>query len=153
MPRCSACHVRRRINIQPTPSTTQCQHICDSRTQPAAPLHCVCFLHLALQAKGAPLPVRCSKQKQSTLQSANVREKEMKRQTLLELVDYVNTGTGKFTELVSEVGCQSFPRSAHADRLWRSLLWQDAECNVEGRQAACTDFSSMHPCVSEGTAD
>ena len=27
----------------------------------------------------------------------------MKRQTLLELVDYVNTGTGKFTELVSEV--------------------------------------------------
>lgn len=26
----------------------------------------------------------------------------MKRQTLLELVDYVNTGTGKFTELVSE---------------------------------------------------
>ena len=37
------------------------------------------------------------------VQSANVREKEMKRQTLLELVDYVNTGTGKFTELVSEV--------------------------------------------------
>jgi len=34
--------------------------------------------------------------------AANVREKEMKRQTLLELVDYVNTGTGKFTELVSE---------------------------------------------------
>jgi serine/threonine-protein phosphatase 2A regulatory subunit B' len=31
-----------------------------------------------------------------------VREKEMKRQTLLELVDYANTGTGKFTELVSE---------------------------------------------------
>jgi serine/threonine-protein phosphatase 2A regulatory subunit B' len=37
-----------------------------------------------------------------TDQSAHVREKEMKRQTLLELVDYVNTGTGKFTELVSE---------------------------------------------------
>jgi hypothetical protein len=37
------------------------------------------------------------------VQSANVQEKEMKRQTLLELVDYVNTGTGKFTELVSEV--------------------------------------------------
>lgn len=37
------------------------------------------------------------------MQSASVREKEMKRQTLLELVDYVNTGTGKFTELVSEV--------------------------------------------------
>jgi hypothetical protein len=37
------------------------------------------------------------------VQSANVREKEMKRQTVLELVDYVNTGTGKFTELVSEV--------------------------------------------------
>jgi len=33
---------------------------------------------------------------------SHVREKEMKRQTLLELVDYVNTGTGKFTELVSE---------------------------------------------------
>lgn len=32
----------------------------------------------------------------------NVREKEMKRQTLLELVDYANTGTGKFTEAVSE---------------------------------------------------
>lgn len=32
----------------------------------------------------------------------NVREKEIKRQTLVELVDYVNTGTGKFTEAVSE---------------------------------------------------
>ena len=28
----------------------------------------------------------------------NAREKEIKRQTLLELVDYVNTGQGKFTE-------------------------------------------------------
>lgn len=35
-------------------------------------------------------------------QTSHSREKEMKRQTLLELVDYVNTGTGKFTELVSE---------------------------------------------------
>ncbi len=50
------------------------------------------------------------------VQAANVREKEMKRQTLLELVDYVNTGTGKFTELVSEdiifmlsVGCPLRP--------------------------------------------
>ena len=34
------------------------------------------------------------------VQTKNVREKEMKRQTLLELVDYVNTGTGKFTEPV-----------------------------------------------------
>ena len=34
--------------------------------------------------------------------SRNVREKEMKRQTLLELVDYANSGTGKFTENVSE---------------------------------------------------
>ena len=34
--------------------------------------------------------------------SRNVREKEIKRQTLVELVDYVNTGTGKFTEAVSE---------------------------------------------------
>mmetsp|Transcript_709 Transcript_709/g.1256 ORF Transcript_709/g.1256 Transcript_709/m.1256 type:complete len:481 (+) Transcript_709:165-1607(+) len=32
--------------------------------------------------------------------SRNVREKEIKRQTLLELVDYVNTGQGKFTESV-----------------------------------------------------
>jgi serine/threonine-protein phosphatase 2A regulatory subunit B' len=32
----------------------------------------------------------------------HVREKEMKRQTLLELVDYANSGTGKFTEPVSE---------------------------------------------------
>ncbi|MEW5304899.1 MAG: hypothetical protein WDW36_007476 [Sanguina aurantia] len=32
----------------------------------------------------------------------NVREKEMKRQTLLELVDYANSGAGKFTEAVSE---------------------------------------------------
>lgn len=32
----------------------------------------------------------------------HVREKEIKRQTLVELVDYVNTGTGKFTEAVSE---------------------------------------------------
>eukprot|EP00195_Chlamydomonas_chlamydogama_P009406 CAMPEP_0202890192 /NCGR_PEP_ID=MMETSP1392-20130828/692_1 /ASSEMBLY_ACC=CAM_ASM_000868 /TAXON_ID=225041 /ORGANISM="Chlamydomonas chlamydogama, Strain SAG 11-48b" /LENGTH=505 /DNA_ID=CAMNT_0049573725 /DNA_START=263 /DNA_END=1780 /DNA_ORIENTATION=+ len=31
-----------------------------------------------------------------------VREKEMKRQTLLELVDYANSGSGKFTEQVSE---------------------------------------------------
>lgn len=37
-----------------------------------------------------------------TDQSKNVREKEIKRQTLLELADYVNTGTGKFTESVSE---------------------------------------------------
>lgn len=32
--------------------------------------------------------------------SRHVREKEIKRQTLLELVDYVNTGQGKFTESV-----------------------------------------------------
>lgn len=32
----------------------------------------------------------------------HAREKEMKRQTLLELVDYANTGSGKFTEAVSE---------------------------------------------------
>lgn len=32
----------------------------------------------------------------------NIREKEMKRQTLVELLDYVNTGSGKFTEAVSE---------------------------------------------------
>ena len=32
--------------------------------------------------------------------SAHVREKEVKRQTLLELVDYVNSGSGKFTEEV-----------------------------------------------------
>jgi serine/threonine-protein phosphatase 2A regulatory subunit B' len=31
-----------------------------------------------------------------------VREKEIKRQTLLELVDYANSGQGKFTEAVSE---------------------------------------------------
>jgi serine/threonine-protein phosphatase 2A regulatory subunit B' len=30
------------------------------------------------------------------------REKEIKRQTLLELIDYVNVGQGKFTEAVSE---------------------------------------------------
>ena len=34
----------------------------------------------------------------------------MKRQTLLELVDYVNTGTGKFTEPVRwEVGAAFTP--------------------------------------------
>jgi serine/threonine-protein phosphatase 2A regulatory subunit B' len=32
----------------------------------------------------------------------NVKEKEIKRQTLLELVDYVTSGTGKFTEAVFE---------------------------------------------------
>ncbi|CAL8467478.1 g7016 [Coccomyxa elongata] len=37
-----------------------------------------------------------------TDQSKHVREKEIKRQTLLELVDYVNTGSGKFTEAVAE---------------------------------------------------
>jgi serine/threonine-protein phosphatase 2A regulatory subunit B' len=30
-----------------------------------------------------------------------VREKEMKRQALMDLVDYVNSGSGKFTEAVS----------------------------------------------------
>jgi serine/threonine-protein phosphatase 2A regulatory subunit B' len=34
--------------------------------------------------------------------TAQVREKEIKRQTLLELVDYVNQGQGKFTEAVFE---------------------------------------------------
>jgi hypothetical protein len=34
--------------------------------------------------------------------SRHVREKEVKRQTLLELVDYANSGQGKFTEAVSE---------------------------------------------------
>ncbi|KAI8466674.1 MAG: protein phosphatase 2A regulatory B subunit [Monoraphidium minutum] len=34
--------------------------------------------------------------------SAHVREKELKRQTLLELVDYANSGAGKFSEAVSE---------------------------------------------------
>lgn len=34
--------------------------------------------------------------------SKNVKEKEIKRQTLLELVDYVTSGTGKFTESVFE---------------------------------------------------
>lgn len=37
-----------------------------------------------------------------TDQSKHVREKEIKRQTLLELVDFVNTGSGKFTEAVAE---------------------------------------------------
>lgn len=35
-------------------------------------------------------------------QTKNMREKEVKRQTLLELVDFVNTGSGKFTEAVAE---------------------------------------------------
>ena len=35
-------------------------------------------------------------------QTKHVREKEMKRQTLVELVDYVNAGTGKFTEAISD---------------------------------------------------
>lgn len=34
--------------------------------------------------------------------SKHTKEKEIKRQTLLELVDYVNSGTGKFTEAVAE---------------------------------------------------
>lgn len=37
-----------------------------------------------------------------TDQSRHVREKEIKRQTLLELVDYVNIASGKFTEAVAE---------------------------------------------------
>ena len=37
-----------------------------------------------------------------TDQTKFVREKEIKRQTLLELVDYVNTGNGKFNEAVAE---------------------------------------------------
>lgn len=44
------------------------------------------------------------------------REKEVKRQTLLELVDYVNTGHGKFTEAV-------FPDIVHmvSSNLFRAL--------------------------------
>lgn len=34
--------------------------------------------------------------------SADVREKEVKRQTLLEILDYVNQGTGRFTESLVE---------------------------------------------------
>ena len=34
--------------------------------------------------------------------SAHVAEKEVKRQTLLELVEYVNTGQGKFTEALAD---------------------------------------------------
>jgi hypothetical protein len=34
--------------------------------------------------------------------SSHVAEKEVKRQTLLELVEYVNTGQGKFTEALSD---------------------------------------------------
>lgn len=37
----------------------------------------------------------------------HVREKEMKRQTLLDLVDYVNSGPGKFTEQVLCTSCCS----------------------------------------------
>lgn len=37
-----------------------------------------------------------------TDQSKHVREKEIKRQTLLELVDFVNSGNGKFSESVAE---------------------------------------------------
>lgn len=33
--------------------------------------------------------------------SSDLREKEMKRQALMDLVDYVNSGSGKFTEAVS----------------------------------------------------
>ena len=37
-----------------------------------------------------------------TDQAKHVREKEIKRQTLLELVDFVNSGNGKFSEGVAE---------------------------------------------------
>lgn len=50
-----------------------------------------------------------------TTPTAHVREKEMKRQTLLELVDYVNSGTGKFTEQVGDAG-EGPPRPAPASR-------------------------------------
>eukprot|EP00898_Chlorokybus_atmophyticus_P003755 jgi/Chlat1/4380/Chrsp29S04525 len=51
----------------------------------------------------------------------HVKEKEIKRQTLLELVDYVNTGSGKFTEAVFQditymLSCNLFrtlPPSSH----------------------------------------
>ena len=33
----------------------------------------------------------------------DAREKEIKRATLQELVDYINTGNGKFTEVVSSL--------------------------------------------------
>eukprot|EP00899_Mesostigma_viride_P020047 jgi/Mesvir1/28043/Mv04646-RA.1 len=42
----------------------------------------------------------CSVNFDFTDPTKNVKEKEIKRQTLLELVDYVNTGTGKFNEAV-----------------------------------------------------
>lgn len=44
--------------------------------------------------------------------TAHVREKEVKRQTLLELVDYVNSGSGKFNEQVGAAAGRHSPEAA-----------------------------------------
>jgi hypothetical protein len=85
------CGVRPGIGPHPHSMQLRPHHILHASY--SGPLHLMCTRACAL----------CIFVCANAGQAANVREKEMKRQTLLELVDYVNTGTGKFTELVSEV--------------------------------------------------
>ena len=75
---------------------------------------CCCKRSTGCGPVGTPLlPCRCVHLRVSSQPSAaaaaaaadpaaHVREKEIKRQTLLELVDYVNSGSGKFTEQVRQ---------------------------------------------------
>eukprot|EP00271_Cylindrocystis_brebissonii_P011429 TRINITY_DN28_c0_g1_i1.p1 TRINITY_DN28_c0_g1~~TRINITY_DN28_c0_g1_i1.p1 ORF type:complete len:541 (-),score=109.27 TRINITY_DN28_c0_g1_i1:1284-2906(-) len=71
--------------------------------------------------------------------SKNIKEKEMKRQTLLELVDYVNSGTGKFNEAVYEDITQmlvanlfrSLPPSSHENSATDSFDAEEEEPSME----------------------
>lgn len=70
----------------------------------------------------------------------HVREKEIKRQTLLELVDYANSGAGKFTEAVSEDIIFML-----SNNLFRTLPPVRSHGDVEGNYDAEEEEPSLDP--------
>jgi hypothetical protein len=98
-----------------------------------------------------------------TDQGKAVREKEIKRQTLLELVDYVNTGSGKFTEAVAEdivfmLSCNLFralpPSKSHdqdnLDPDEEEPALEPAWPHLQVRARACTALWAA-PCMRAGS--
>lgn len=92
----------------------------------------------------------------------NVREKEMKRLTLLELVDYVNSGTGKFNEAVFEDITQmlvanlfrTLPPSSHENSAnVDNFDPEEEEPSMEPAwphlQIVSTEFGVLHFCFSQ----
>lgn len=70
----------------------------------------------------------------------HVREKEIKRQTLLELVDYANSGAGKFTEGVSEDIIYML-----SNNLFRTLPPVRSHGDAEGNYDAEEEEPSLDP--------